>query len=504
MPDDPTGSPDLVTSQPAGFPGGPPNCRTESNALGANSEGELRGAAGAENRKPPGSGQHRARPRRSIANLLETTDIERVSRSKGPFSRTSNNSAILFALILLSLACSMTQPPVAGDPLRASFQPILRVGTSGDYPPFSDWPPDQVTPVGFSADLARAFAQDRGGQVEFVRFRWPNLLADLQAERFDLAVSGVTVRSDRSIAGRFSVPLTISGAVVLVPKSSPVRQASALDQPGVFLAVNAGGHLERVTRRLFPRATVLPIAENQDVLDELEPLAPDPRPDPNPQFASTRDPAVNGVVTDTLEAPLWLRRRPDLRPLGPLTADRKAALFGAEQSQLVQDFDRWIIEFERSGSLARLRARHGLPATRTADPVAALLAALDERLALMPAIARVKQVLGTAIEDRGREAKVIASAWESVERAAQENGYPLPDRAVVESLFRAQIEVAKAIQRRPLPRAEPTVNGTDSIQDIREPARAQELAREDARNELDQALRPALIRIGDRIASTLR
>src|SRR5262249_5583706 len=77
----------------------------------------------------------------------------------------------------------------------------LRVGTSGDYEPFSAGTTAEAE--GLDLDVARAFAAERGLELEVVRFRWPDLERDLAAGRFDVAMSGVTVRPEGSAAGRF-------------------------------------------------------------------------------------------------------------------------------------------------------------------------------------------------------------------------------------------------------------------------------------------------------------
>ena len=170
----------------------------------------------------------------------------------------------------------------------------LRVGTSGDYPPFSrarDGRPADYE--GFDIALARAYAADRKLTLEFVHFRWPRLMKDLQAGRFDVAMSGVTIRPDRSAAGRFTLSVVESGAVVLVSDADRFDELERLDLPRVRLGVNAGGHLERAARERFPHATLLAIPDNASVLRAL------------------REAHVDAVVTDTLEADVWQRGEPD-------------------------------------------------------------------------------------------------------------------------------------------------------------------------------------------------
>ncbi len=357
----------------------------------------------------------------------------------------------------------------------------LRIGTSGDYPPFSAWNeapgPDgrRASPSGFSVDVARAYAADRQRRIEWVRFRWPELGANLEAGVFDLALSGITVRPDRSIPGRFSLPLATSGAVVLVPADSDLRTRADLDRGPLRLAVNAGGHLERVARRLFPRARIAAVAENAGVLPRL------------------LNDEVDGVVSDSVEAPLWQRASTGrtLRMIGPLTRDHKAAWAPPSREALIRDFDRWLIEAEASDLLDRLRLRAGLARVATARPGASLLSSLDERLSLMPAVARAKRVLAIPIEDRAREERVLRSAAAAVVRAAAEADRKPPDPASIEALFRAQIEAAKWIQRQTLADApESTASTPDAL----------DAMRREARQRLDRAIRPALIHLGDRIA----
>jgi cyclohexadienyl dehydratase len=345
------------------------------------------------------------------------------------------------------------------------------VGTSGDYAPFSVWPTGAAEPSGFSIDVARAFAESQGREVEWVRFRWPALVGDLVAGRFDLALSGVTVRADRSVAGRFTIPLAQSGAVVLVPEASAAaraKSATELDAVAPRLAVNAGGHLERVARLHLPHARIEAVSDNARVLERL------------------RSGAVDGVVTDTLEAPHWQQDLAGLRRIGPFTRDRKAALLPATRTALAARLDAWLLEAEAKGDLERLRDRHGLVSERTALPGFALLASLDERLSLMPAVAEVKRTLGLPIEDRAREARVLDAAERSISRAAETLALPEPDPTAVRRLFQAQMDAARWIQTHTL----------------ESPARDEASGRtaEAARAELETALRPALIRIGDRIA----
>jgi cyclohexadienyl dehydratase len=366
------------------------------------------------------------------------TDFKSVS-SKRPLYQSPRKIyatpfAIVLAVSVLGGCLHPTHRPhpesvLAEETLPSQPASLIRVGTSGDYPPFSHWPTGQEEPTGFSGDVARAWADAEGHTLEWHRFTWPELASDLRLQRFDLALSGVTVRPDRSISGRFSLPLTTSGAVALVDQRGPLHTLRDLNQSDRSIAVNAGGHLERVAIALFPRAQIHPISRNADVPGQL----------------GKAD--IDVIVTDTLEAPIWQAAHPDLRKIGPLTNDLKAAWFPPSRNELAQEFDRWLLLAEGQGTLARIRADHGLPLDATASPTAALLASLDERLSLMVEVARSKQIRKTPVEDANREERVLTAALAGIRLAAERQPAEVPPDAVVRRLYRAQIEAAKWIQQ---------------------------------------------------------
>jgi cyclohexadienyl dehydratase len=339
----------------------------------------------------------------------------------------------------------------------------LRIGTSGDYAPFSAG--TGAPARGFDLDLARAFAAERGLELEVVAFRWPRLESELAAGRFDVAMSGVTVRPERSLAGRFTVPVAESGAVALVRDPAAHPSLDALDLPGVRIGVNAGGHLERAARARFPRATLLAIPGNAGV----------PR--------ALAQELVDAVVSDTLEAPRWLEEAPGAELLGPFTRDRKAWLVRAERAELAAELDAWLLAREADGTLAHLREAHlGAATPRTATPLGALVAAIDERMALMPLVAAAKRAARLPIEAPSREREVEEHGLAAARGAARAAGLAPPAEDAMRAFFRALVAAAKDVQRAPGAAASGAATSEGELPD------------------LDGALRPALLRIGERIA----
>ncbi len=348
----------------------------------------------------------------------------------------------------------------------------LRIGTTGDYAPFSfttDGAALDGGPLdGFDVALGRAFARDAGRPLVLVPVRWPELEAALREGRFDLAWTGVTVRPDRSLVGRFGVAVAESGAVALVRRDGPFGALDALARGPARIAVNAGGHLERVTRARFPGATVIAIPDNTQVRQTL------------------LDGRADAVVTDSQEAPGWLRGAQGLRVLGPFTRDRKAPLLRAGDVELARALDAWLLAREADGTLAGLRREWlaGDGAQATATPLAGLLAAIDERFSLMPLVAEAKRRAGRPVTDPAQETRVLDASARASREEAQRAGLPAPHDAAVRALFRALIDAASALQREVLAAPASGAPAADAP-------------------DLETAIRPALARIGERLVFLL-
>jgi cyclohexadienyl dehydratase len=364
--------------------------------------------------------------------------------------------------LALLAALWLAAAPAAADPAGP-----LRVGTSGDYAPFSHAKSDRAEPEGFDVALLRAWAAERGRALEFVRFRWPKLLGELAAGRFDVAASGITVLPERSAAGRFTVPVAETQAFALARGAERWNGQEALDRSEVKIAVNAGGHLEQVARASFPKATLITVHDNDSVIQLLI------------------DERVDAVVTDGAEAPVWeARAEQPLARIGPLTRDRKAWLLPADRAELAADLDAWLLAREADGSLAKWREEwlHGASTTHTAEPLRALLAALDERLSLMPLVGVVKRRDGVPLVVPEREQLVLERALADLRAEAQRSGRAAPPEGRVKTLFELQFEAARQVQ----------------WSAVKDPD-----YHPDPLPDLEKELRPALLRIGERTARLL-
>jgi cyclohexadienyl dehydratase len=214
----------------------------------------------------------------------------------------------------------LAQQRLAAGPSLARVRAagVLRIGTTGDYAPFSLEANGVLQ--GADIDLARDIAAALGLEPAFVRTSWARLADDLRSDRFDLALGGVSVTPERAAAGAFSVPYASGGKAIVArcTHASRYRSLRALDRPGVRLIVNPGGTNEQFVRAHVHRAQLVLHPDNRSIFEAL--------------LAGEAD----AMITDDAEIGLQVLRHPQLcRTSGALlTRAQKAALVARDPALL--------------------------------------------------------------------------------------------------------------------------------------------------------------------------
>jgi cyclohexadienyl dehydratase len=312
----------------------------------------------------------------------------------------------------LLVACPAPSPGPAPAPAPKP-RAVLRVGTSGDYPPFSEVAPLAGGYRGFDVDVAERFARDAGLAIRWVPFRWPDLARGLAAGDFDVAMSGVTWSPDRAVTGFMTRAVAVGGPCV-------VGTSAALEAPvgpGLRVGVNHGGALERFARDRYRGAQIVAVDRNAALPGLLT------------------GEVVDLIVTDSFELPHLGLGRFGSRCESP--RERTVYWVAPPLARVLgPQLDAWL--GAHADGLAALRERwlgRGTPRSEVDD----LLDLLARRLAYMPVVAAWKRARGRDVEDPGREAEVLDAARAA---ARQESLSPEP----VARLFAIQIALAKAVQ----------------------------------------------------------
>lgn len=219
---------------------------------------------------------------------------------------------------------------------------VLRVGTTGDYDPFSFVDPmGNARGIDIEAAHLLARAIGPGVRAHFVKTSWPTLTADLLAGKFHIAMSGVSRNKARSQAGALSRPYLLDAKVALIRAADrqKYRTLRDLDRPGVTVLVNPGGTNQQFVNATITRARVVVIQDNLSI--------------PGMVAAGKGD----VMFTDGVEARVHARRNPGLQVAltdPPLSKVEKVYYLPKGHPALLTCVNEWITTALADGSFATL------------------------------------------------------------------------------------------------------------------------------------------------------
>jgi cyclohexadienyl dehydratase len=147
----------------------------------------------------------------------------------------------------------------------------LRVGTTGDYRPFSYFDKTTSTFTGLDIDMAQGLGKALGVKVEFVQTAWPQLMKDFEADNFDIAMGGVSITLDRQKKGLFSTPIMREGKTPIArcADQGKYQTLADIDQQGTRVITNPGGTNERFARANVKNAEIKVYGDNVTIFDEI-------------------------------------------------------------------------------------------------------------------------------------------------------------------------------------------------------------------------------------------
>jgi len=157
-------------------------------------------------------------------------------------------------------------PVLAGDRLdRIMKEKILRVGTPGDYRPFAMVANGVYE--GFDVDLIQLMAKDLGVEIQFVATTWPKLMEDFKADKYDVALGGITRNVTRVSQCDFLPGYAPFGKVALirVEDKGKFTTPESLNQPGVRVIKNPGGTNEKYVLDHLTKAQVSTHEKNAEI-----------------------------------------------------------------------------------------------------------------------------------------------------------------------------------------------------------------------------------------------
>lgn len=216
----------------------------------------------------------------------------------------------------------------------------LRIGTTGDYPPYTERKADGGGYGGLDIEMARRLAASLDATPVFVPTTWPTLMDDLAAGRFDIGMGGISRTLARQRAAYFSKPYQHFGKTPIARCADRDRfdSLARIDQPGVRVIVNPGGTNEAFAREHIRRATLIVHPDNRTI------------------FAEIANGRADVMITDSVEVIYQHRIDPALcgtMPGQTFTRSEKAYLMPQDITWKLY-VDAWLDELRLRGELEQL------------------------------------------------------------------------------------------------------------------------------------------------------
>lgn len=253
-------------------------------------------------------------------------------------------SPACLALCLVVCVATTVQAQVASRLDQIVSRGYLRVGTTGDYKPFSFLNPATNEYEGYDIDAAKLLAESLGVQVRFVKTTWPTLLKGLQEDQYDIAMTGITRTLARQRAAALTHPYINVGKspLIRVADRQRFKTLADIDQAGVKIGVNPGGTNQRFVEANIKKATVVVIEKNLSIPEKI--VAGD----------------VDVMITDNVEAMLVAKQDPRLFAVDPentYTKDDFGYLLPRDDQAWINYADLWVDLMRLKGDFTRLQQK---------------------------------------------------------------------------------------------------------------------------------------------------
>lgn len=122
---------------------------------------------------------------------------------------------------------------------------------------------------GIDIDLSKELAKDMGVKLEYVETSFGTFIADLQANKCDVAMFGIGATMKRAQAVAFTQPYLISGMYAVVRKGGPVNNWADIDKAGINVGVTMGTSYEPLLKSYLKNATLISVAPPASIQAEL-------------------------------------------------------------------------------------------------------------------------------------------------------------------------------------------------------------------------------------------
>ena len=244
-------------------------------------------------------------------------------------------AAVLALTMLLALAACGSGNSDTNTASGSAGKTTVTVATSPDFPPFESLDGSEV--VGIEVDILQAITGKLGLEMQLEQMDFESVIPGVQAGKFDIGMSGITITEDRQKNCDFTQPYFLaSQAIVVTPDSDITCKA---DLEGKTISVQTGTTAEEYC--MENGYEVLAFAANNDAAAAL-----------------TSGKAAAWVVDN--EVGVALAQQQGLVVLDEAMTSEPYAFAFAKDSALTAQFDEALGELLADGTVAAIFEKYGV------------------------------------------------------------------------------------------------------------------------------------------------
>jgi polar amino acid transport system substrate-binding protein len=215
----------------------------------------------------------------------------------------------------------------------------IKFGTCADYPPFEYYENGELK--GFDIDIARIVAKEIGKEAEFEDMQFCSILASLQNDSLDAAISTITSTPERRKNFDLSRCYYAESIAAVYMKNEPHRNPD--EMINVKVACQLGSTMEIWAKTNATAAQLVIMDNNGQIIEAL------------------KAGQVDCVLLDNVQAQSFCNVNPELAYNIVAKSDEGYAIIFKKQSDLREKVNAILKKLEQNGELKKLMKKWQLP-----------------------------------------------------------------------------------------------------------------------------------------------
>lgn len=238
----------------------------------------------------------------------------------------------LFSMSVLCMALVL----IIGSTTVLGAKPVLKVGTSADFPPFEFQDEKTGAYLGFDIDLIRAIGAAADMEVQIVNTAWDGLIPGLLTGNYDCIMSAMTITDERLKAVAFSDPYFSAGQVIVTrADDSSIQTVEDLEGKKVSVQIGTTGDFAASE---IKGATVKRFNMAPDAIQEV------------------RSGSVAACVIDLSVAAEIAKEYKDIKFGEPFTMEYYGIAIRKNNTELIKKINRALASIKASGEYEKIYA----------------------------------------------------------------------------------------------------------------------------------------------------